>query len=348
MKKFFIPLVTMVLSGSATIMAAQSQYTAISTLDNTVLEMGRRTTLNVEFAGPISEDYTLVDTALTEFVKKYPDVEIFPEGSPIIKDIGNGRKQFVQKYLVQPFDSGLYVIPSAVLISGGDTVFTNTPALKVEPTEIDTALLIYDDKGNAIDLKIHDFTDIATVEKKIIDYVPDWVVSWGWWILLSIILIGVAVFVYVKWLRHGRIPLMPAKRPIPPYELAMSELSRLREMQLWQKGSEKEYYTRLTDILRRYIHGRFDINAREMTTSQLMSALKHCEEPVEGMNLMDEILRQADFVKFAKARPLADDNEQAYTQATRFVEITRPIEPVPENENSQKDKNDTNNEQNVK
>lgn len=348
MKKSFITLVTILLAGTAVLMAAPSQFTAKSTLDNTVLEMGRRTTLNVEFAGPLSDDYSLVDTALIDFVKKYPDVEITPEGSPVVKDLGNGRKQFVQKYLVQPFDSGLYVIPSAILISGGDTVLTNTPALKVEPTELDTALLVYDDKGNAIDLKIHDFTDVATVENKVIDYVPDWVVSWGWWILLSIVLIGVAVFIYFKWLRHGRIPLMPAKKPIPPYELAMSELSRLREMQLWQKGSEKEYYTRLTDILRQYIHGRFGINAREMTTSQLMNALRHSEEPVEGMNLMDEILRQADFVKFAKARPLADDNEQAYTQATRFVEITRPVEQEAENDTPNADTNDTNNEQNEK
>ena len=38
------------------------------------------------------------------------------------------------------------------------------------------------------------------------------------------------------------------------------------------------------------------------------------------------ILEVADIVKFANARPLADDNETAYQRAVNFVEATRPVE----------------------
>ena len=39
----------------------------------------------------------------------------------------------------------------------------------------------------------------------------------------------------------------------------------------------------------------------------------------------------ADFVKFAKVRPLPEDNIEAYDNALRFVEETKPVEqPEPE------------------
>ena len=41
---------------------------------------------------------------------------------------------------------------------------------------------------------------------------------------------------------------------------------------------------------------------------------------------LEMILEVADIVKFAKVRPLADDNEVAFQRAVNFVEETRPIE----------------------
>ena len=41
---------------------------------------------------------------------------------------------------------------------------------------------------------------------------------------------------------------------------------------------------------------------------------------------LEMILEVADIVKFANARPLADDNETAYQRAVNFVEATRPVE----------------------
>ena len=46
-----------------------------------------------------------------------------------------------------------------------------------------------------------------------------------------------------------------------------------------------------------------------------------------------DILEMADFVKFAKMRPLPDDNEQVMRYAETFVEETKPEEKAPESEN---------------
>ena len=43
---------------------------------------------------------------------------------------------------------------------------------------------------------------------------------------------------------------------------------------------------------------------------------------------MRQILSVADFVKFAKVRPLPADNIAAYDNAVRFVEETKPVPVV--------------------
>ena len=86
----------------------------------------------------------------------------------------------------------------------------------------------------------------------------------------------------------------------------------------------------MTDILRVYIDRRFHINAVEMTSSQIIDTLKKNEETKAVNEQLEMILEIADIVKFANARPLADDNEVAYQRAVNFVEATRPVVEQPE------------------
>ena len=115
-------------------------------------------------------------------------------------------------------------------------------------------------------------------------------------------------------------------RKVPPYELAMQALTRLKSEKLCENGHEKEYYTRLTEILRTYLEQRFGINAMEMTSTQIMQQVSRHDETRPSAGLMKQILEMADFVKFAKVRPLPDDNVKSFTMATRFVEDTKPVE----------------------
>lgn len=115
-------------------------------------------------------------------------------------------------------------------------------------------------------------------------------------------------------------------RPEPPYDVAIAKLSRLREEQLCEQGLQKEYYTRLTDILREYLDRRFGINAMEMTSTQIRQALNSSKGEIMSKELVEQVLEIADFVKFAKAQPLGDDNIKAYEAARKFVEDTKPAE----------------------
>ena len=88
----------------------------------------------------------------------------------------------------------------------------------------------------------------------------------------------------------------------------------------------------MSDILRTYLAGRFDVGAMEMTTDEILEALRSVDiEQKQKMSLLS-VLRDADLVKFAKAVPEAEENELAYDKAFYFVENTKPIEVVDEAE----------------
>ena len=229
-----------------------------------------------------------------------------------------------KELIIQSFDSGLYTIPPFIYVAGKDTFASNALALKVMPVAVDSMATI------------HDYAGVAQPNTRIWDYLPDFIVDY-WWIFLIVILVAAGVFVWWRYFRGKKaMPLVPKKKPVPPYEYAMQELNRLKAEKLCESGQEKEYYTRLTEILRVYLDKRFGINAMEMTSTQIMQQIRSNEDTRTSAPVMKQILEMADFVKFAKVRPLPDDNQKAFNNAVTFVEDTKPVEqPAAENEQTQ-------------
>ena len=283
-------------------------------LDSATLLMGKTTTLHLE----ITQD----KGARGFFPGEHLDtlnamIEIAERPAADTTDLDNNRIQINRDLIIQSFDSGMWVIKPIPYVVNGDTAYCNQLSLKVMPVDVS---------------KMQDINDIKPVEDvpfNLLDWLPDY--WWAW--LIALLLIGAGTWIYIKFHKKGVNPLKPRKRRLPPYEEAMYNLQRLKNAQLWQKGQEKEYFTGLTDILRVYIDRRFDINAVEMTSSQIIDTLKRNEETRAVNEQLEMILEVADIVKFANARPLADDNEVAYQRAVNFVEATRPVvQPVKEEE----------------
>jgi len=128
--------------------------------------------------------------------------------------------------------------------------------------------------------------------------------------------------------------------PVPAHIVAIEALEKLRNEKLWQNNKHKQYYSGLSDILRTYLAGRFEVGAMEMTTDEIADALR--EVDIEHKSKMDllSVLRDADLVKFAKATPEASENELAYDKAFYFVENTKPVEVVEEEEEDEPTKNE--------
>lgn len=284
-------------------------------LDSARLLMGRTTALHLEI---VQDRGTRGALALEKSDTLTSMVEIADKPKADTTALDNNREQISRDLILQAFDSGLYVLPPIAYIVGHDTVQSDPLSLKVIPVPVDTT-------QDIIDIK-----PVEGVPFRLLDWVPDWMADYWWAWLLGLLLITGALFYYFKWYRHGRNPLRPEKKRLPPYEEAMLNLEALKQRQLWQNGQEKEYFTGLTDILRVYIDRRFGINAVEMTSTQIVATLKERGETRAVNEQLSMILEMADIVKFAAVRPLADDNELAYQRAVNFVEETKPVVETPE------------------
>ncbi len=304
-------VMTIVLLLAAVPMAWGGNVTFKAKLDSATLLMGKTTTLHLE----ITQD----KGARGFFPNEQADtlnamVEIAERPAADTTDLDNNRIQINRDLIIQSFDSGMWVIKPIPYVVNGDTAYCNQLTLKVLPVDVSQMK------------DIHDIKPVENVPFNLLDWLPNY--WWAW--LLGLLLIGAGIWAYRKYYKKGINPLKPNKKRLPPYEEAMINLQNLKAAQLWQQGQEKEYFTGLTDILRVYIDRRFDINAVEMTSSQIIDTLKKNEETKAVNEQLEMILEIADIVKFANARPLADDNEVAYQRAVNFVEATRPVVEQPE------------------
>ncbi len=112
---------------------------------------------------------------------------------------------------------------------------------------------------------------------------------------------------------------------LPPHQLAMQEIERIKNEKVWQKGEPKEYYTELTDTLRMYIKDRFGFNALEMTSTEIIDKLLEIRDK-DAISDLRELFQTADLVKFAKHNPLMNENDANLINAIDFINETKEKE----------------------
>lgn len=292
-------------------MSAKGPVSVKASLDSAYILMGKQTLLKVDVVEDNDIDGRFINHAGDTITG---NVEIIKNLIPDTADLGSGRREIRRELVIQSFDSGLYTLPPFLYVSGNDTFASNALVLKVIPVPVDTLKTI------------HDYEGVVKPATRIWDYIPDFIVDY-WWIYLAVIVVAAAILIWFVYFRGKKsLPLIPKKKPVPPYEAAMLELNKLKNEKLCESGHEKEYYTRLTEILRVYLYRRFGINAMEMTSTQILDRIKSNSEAKPSAPIMQQILEMADFVKFAKVRPLPDDNVKAFNNAVKFVEDTKPAE----------------------
>ncbi|MFI3332678.1 MAG: hypothetical protein SNI51_02085 [Rikenellaceae bacterium] len=146
------------------------------------------------------------------------------------------------------------------------------------------------------------------------------------WSLIVLIILAIVIYLLSRYAaaRGKRITdLFKPTPPPPPHIEAITALEALHNQKLWQNEKYKEYYSSLTQILRHYIVRRFDVAAMEMTSEEIIVAMKSVELPKKSSMDLTTILRDADLVKFAKATPEGEENESHYLRAYYFVEETK-------------------------
>ncbi len=254
------------------------------------------------------------------------DIELV-EALPVDTLKREGRILHLRKrYHMQAFDEGvihlgrgtvLYADKNIVdTLYGGDSI-----RLVVAPLEIDSAAMA----AGVRDIK----------PQKSLDFKFGEVSGYALWGLIALLLLAAAWwFIRRELARRGKKlgDLFKPAPPLPPHVVAIRALEALHHRKLWQNGNFKAYYSGLTDILRTYLAGRYGIGAMEMTSDEIIEALRSLsEEELPKKSSMDltSILRDGDLVKFAKFEPDPEQNERDYTKAYYFVEETKLQEEEP-------------------
>jgi hypothetical protein len=224
----------------------------------------------------------------------------------------NNQLKLQQTLTITSFDTGAVTIPPLAFImphdSVADTIFSNTLTFTVHALAVDTTKkAIYDIKPPLTE---------PFNWKEILNYV-----LWG---LLAVVVLAVLVYIYLRVKNKKPIIPIPEKPKEPAYVIAFRELEHLKEKKLWQKQLFKHYYSELTDILRKYLENQFNIPAMESISEDIIHYLKQQNFNEELIRNTHSLLLTADFVKFAKAEPLPDENDWHLKNAFIFIEKTKP------------------------
>lgn len=229
--------------------------------------------------------------------------------------IVDGKLVIKQNLLITSFDSALYLLPPFRVIDRSDTVYSNRVALKVSTLPVDVS-------------KPDQFYDIKPV------WAPPFFLSDYYPFIFGVLfaLLFVCIVGYIVQRIKQKKSLIPFKKPepkLPPHEQAIRELDEIKQQKLWQQGRNKEYYTQVTDVLRKYIEERFGISAMEMTSGEILEMLRAEEEAKPVFDNLKQVLELADFVKFAKLHPLPEENQRSMANAYLFVERTKAEAVLP-------------------
>ncbi|MFA5388153.1 MAG: hypothetical protein WC312_00160 [Candidatus Omnitrophota bacterium] len=140
--------------------------------------------------------------------------------------------------------------------------------------------------------------------------------------LLLALLIITAVIMYFRIKKRKKEG--PSLSPRPADEIARDALNALKGMRLAEKGMIKEYYIRLSDIIRAYIENRFVISAMDRTTWELFQEMRSTGMERRHADTINSFLEDCDMVKFAKYTPAVEETEEAYKKAEEIVDVTTP------------------------
>ena len=143
----------------------------------------------------------------------------------------------------------------------------------------------------------------------------------------------ICVIGYIIQHVRNKKPILKIKpeKKTPPHEIAIRELDEIKQQKLWQHGLNKEYYTNLTDTLRKYIVHRFGVDAMEMTSGEILDIIRKEAEAGSVYGNLEQILKLSDLVKFAKLKTLPDENDLSLVNAYLFVNQTKIVEVAPPN-----------------
>ena len=224
------------------------------------------------------------------------------------------------------FDGNLYYLPPFKVKVNGKTVESKSLALKVVEVEVDTT-------------KLDKFFGPKDVQDNPFQW-SDWSLSF-WLSVFMLLLLAVAYYLYLR-LRDNKPIMVRIKivKRLLPHQKAMKEIEQIKADKMVNSENQKEYYTKLTDTLRKYIEERYGFSAMEMTSSEIIERLTTADDQ-QSLGELRQLFMTADLVKFAKYSTMINENDANLVNAIDFINQTKlenqPVEETVKPQLSEED-----------
>ena len=240
-----------------------------------------------------------------------PGVEVIASHTNIPSQAGSSGK--VMTITLTSFDGNLYHLPPFTVKVNGKELKSNELALKVVEVEVDTT-------------QMNAFFGPKDVQDNPFQW-SDWSLPF-WLSVLMLVLLAIVYYLYLR-LRDNK-PIISHIRIVKrllPHQKAMKEIEQIKADKMVTSENSKEYYTKLTDTLRKYIEERYGFSAMEMTSSEIIERLMSTQDQ-KVLDELRQLFTTADLVKFAKYSTLINENDANLVNAIEFINQTK-LENMP-------------------
>ena len=226
--------------------------------------------------------------------------------SEVTKD---GSVRHSRSYVLTSFEDTLYYLPPLIVKVDGKEYKTNKLALKVLTVDVDTTN--YEKYYGPKDVQNNPFL-----------WNGEWSVPF-WLSFAIIVLIAITYYLYLR-LRDNKPIISKIKiiKKVQPHQRAMMVIEEIKADKMIMSENPKDYYTKLTDTLRKYIEERYGFNAMEMTSSEIIERLMSSDDP-KSLEELKQLFNTADLVKFAKYSTLINENDANLVNAVDFINKTK-------------------------
>ena len=317
MKKFFLSIF---LAFSLVNITFAGEISVNASLEPTEILIGEQAKFKLELMQDETEKVSwpqFSDTLAT-------NVQILEKLKTDTTKLSDGRMSIISEFLVTSYDSGFYYIPELLFETTTEKVYTNPVGLTVNTVPVDE---------NADDIN---------AEKAIMSAPFSWVelAKWTGMGLAGVLVLVIIVLLLMRFVFNKKVKILPETPEVvlPAHVVALQKLEQIKTEKIWQQGQIKQFYTEVTDVIREYLEGGYDINAMELTTDEIVALVKKNKELDEIRLVLKEMLELSDLVKFAKFVPLENENERMVLNAFLIVEKTTKEEAEETNEKQETEK----------
>jgi hypothetical protein len=286
-----------------------------SSVDTAVITIGDRITytLTIEHKSGMRVEQPGAGVNLGQFEIK--DYKIF---EPVKK----GDYLFLKyEYVISVFDTGTFTIPPFPVAYFPADSMGAYKIIEASPVNIYVRSVITDDQ--------RELRDIRPPVSIPFDYVFLFSMLA---VVILLVLAGYFGYILYKRRKEKGFLFRAPEPPRPAHEVALQAIDLLLKRNLLEQGAHKEFYSELSEIIRRYIEGRYFVPALEETSYEILQEIREQDIADELVRLLDEFLTISDLVKFARYIPDQQENEKVVEQAVRFVEDTKVVLAAPESE----------------